>query len=171
MNAREKDRKVPDVHGIFLLKVDLELSLAQRVAAEIGPGPMMLSIHHSANLFLEAALRLKRHSCFPFRAIATISYEVRMDPITIQQSDDILNLLADISLHGKGFTTDCLLDYVLDEGFTEPIYLNASGQDPDASYKGQPNAWAIYQVREWKRVLTVSGGPGKERRVQITETP
>jgi hypothetical protein len=94
-----------------------------------------------------------------------------MDPITIQQPEDILNLLADISLRGKGFTTDCLLDYVLDEGFTEPIYLNASGVDPDALYKGQPNAWAIYQVREWKRVLTVSGGPGKERRVQITETP
>jgi hypothetical protein len=94
-----------------------------------------------------------------------------MDPITIQQSDDILNLLADVSLRGKGFTTDCLLDYVLEEGFTEPIYLNAAGEDPDALYKGQAHAWAIYQIREWKRVLTVSGGPGKERRVQITETP
>ena len=59
-----------------------------------------------------------------------------MEPITIQKSDDILNLLADVSLHGKGFTTECLLDYVLDEGFTEPIYLNASGEDPDALYKG-----------------------------------
>jgi hypothetical protein len=94
-----------------------------------------------------------------------------MDPITIQEPDAILNLLAEVSLRGKGFITDCLLDYVLDEGFTEPIYLNASGEDPDALYKGQPNAWAIYQVREWKRVLTVSGGPGKDRRVQITETP
>lgn len=94
-----------------------------------------------------------------------------MDPITISNPDEILGLLADVSLMGKGFTTDCLMDYVLDEGFTEPIYLNASGEDPDASYKGKSHAWAIYQVREWKRVLTVSGGPGKERRVQITETP
>lgn len=94
-----------------------------------------------------------------------------MNPIIIQNSDDILNFLAEVSLRGKGFTTDCLLDYVLDEGFTEPIYLNASGEDPDASYKNEPQAWAIYQIREWKRVLTVSGGPGKERRVQITETP
>ncbi|MEW6247165.1 MAG: hypothetical protein AB1555_10700 [Nitrospirota bacterium] len=94
-----------------------------------------------------------------------------MEPITIQKTDDILNLLAEVSLRGKGFTSECLLDYVLDEGFTEPIYLNASGEDPDAFYKGRPNAWAIYQVREWKRVLTISGGPGKERRVQITETP
>ncbi|MGQ0811637.1 MAG: hypothetical protein ACT4OO_10490 [Nitrospiraceae bacterium] len=94
-----------------------------------------------------------------------------MTPITIQQSDDILTLLAEIALRGRGFTTECLLDYVLDEGFTEPIYLNASGEDPEAFYKGQANAWAIYQVREWKRVLTVSGGVGKERRVQITETP
>jgi hypothetical protein len=94
-----------------------------------------------------------------------------MDPITIQNSDDILNFLADVSLRGRGFTTDCLLDYVLDEGFTEPIYLNASGEDPEAYFKGESKAWAIYQVREWKRVLTVSGGLGKERRVQITETP
>ena len=94
-----------------------------------------------------------------------------MNAITIQQSDEILNLLAEVALRGRGFTTDCLLDYVLDEGFTEPIYLNASGEDPDAYFKGEPNAWAIYQIREWKRVLTVSGGPGKDRRVQITETP
>ncbi len=94
-----------------------------------------------------------------------------MEPLTLQKPDEILNWLADVSLRGKGFTTECLLDYVLDEGFMEPIYLNASGEVPDAFYKGQPNAWAIYQVREWKRVLTVSGGPGKERRVQITETP
>jgi len=94
-----------------------------------------------------------------------------MDPVTIQNSDEILNFLADVALRGRGFTTDCLLDYVLDEGFTEPIYLNASGEDPEAYFKGEPKAWAIYQVREWKRVLTVSGGLGKERRVQITETP
>jgi hypothetical protein len=94
-----------------------------------------------------------------------------MEPVTLAQSDDILTLLADVSFKGAGFTTECLMDYVLDEGFTEPIYLKASGEDPDAFYKGQPNAWAIYQIREWKRVLTVSGGPGKERRVQITETP
>ena len=94
-----------------------------------------------------------------------------MKPVTLAQSDDILTLLAEVSLKGTGFTTECLMDYVLDEGFTEPIYLNASGEDPDAFYKGQPNAWAIYAIREWKRVLTVSGGPGKERRVQITETP
>lgn len=94
-----------------------------------------------------------------------------MDSLTVSNPDEILGVLADVSLKGKGFTTDCLMDYVLDEGFMEPIFLNASGEDPDAYYKGQSNAWAIYQVREWKRVLTISGGAGKERRVQITETP
>ncbi|WP_447973137.1 hypothetical protein [Nitrospira sp. Kam-Ns4a] len=94
-----------------------------------------------------------------------------MEPVTLQKPDEILTFLADVSLRGKGFTTDSLLDYVLDEGFTEPIYLNASGEDPEAYYKGRPGAWAIYQVREWKRVLTISGGPGQERRVQLTETP
>lgn len=94
-----------------------------------------------------------------------------MNQITIQSPDEILTLLADVALRGPGFTTESLLDYVLEEGFTEPIFLNASGEDPNAFYKGEPNAWAIYQVREWKRVLTVSGGAGKDRRVQIRETP
>lgn len=94
-----------------------------------------------------------------------------MDPVTLAQPDDILTWLSEVALRGKGFTTECLMDYVLDEGFTEPIYLNAQGEDPDAFYQGHPNAWSIYQIREWKRVLTVSGGPGKERRVQLTETP
>ena len=94
-----------------------------------------------------------------------------MEPVTLQSTEDIFKLLAEVSLQGKGLTTDCLLDKVLDEGFTEPIYLSATGEDPDAYYAGKPHAWAVYQIREWKRVMTISGGPGKERRVQITETP
>ena len=97
--------------------------------------------------------------------------EQPMNPLTIQNPDEILTVLADVTLRGTGFTTESLLDYVLEEGFTEPIFLNASGEDPTAFFQGQPNAWAIYQIREWKRVLTISGGPGQERRVRITETP
>jgi hypothetical protein len=97
--------------------------------------------------------------------------EPGMEPVTIQNPDEILKVLADVSLRGSGFVTECLLDYVLDEGFTEPIYLNASGEDPDASFQGRSPAWAVYQIREWKRVMTISGGPGKDRRVRITETP
>ena len=94
-----------------------------------------------------------------------------MQPITIQSTEDIFHFLAEVSLKGRGMTTDSLLDKVLDEGFTEPIYFNATGEDPDAYYQGKPNAWAVYTIREWKRVMMISGGPGQERRVQITETP
>ena len=94
-----------------------------------------------------------------------------MEAVNLADPDEILNFLADISLQGRGLTTDNLMEYVMDEGFLEPIYLSAKGEDPEAFYKGQPNAWAIYQVREWKRVLTISGGKDRERRVQITETP
>jgi hypothetical protein len=94
-----------------------------------------------------------------------------MEKVTIQSTEEIFTFLGDISLKGRGATADCLLDRVLEEGFTEPIYLNASGEDPDAFYQGKPNAWGIYQIREWKRVMTISGGPGQERRIQITETP
>ena len=94
-----------------------------------------------------------------------------MEAVNLADPDEILNFLADVSLKGEGLTTDNLMEYVMDEGFLEPIYLNAKGEDPNAYYKGQPNAWAIYQVREWKRVLTISGGGGQGRRAQITETP
>ena len=94
-----------------------------------------------------------------------------MQPVTIQSTDDIFQFLAEVSLKGRGMTAESLLDRVLDEGFTEPIYFNATGEDPDAYYQGKPNAWAVYTIREWKRVMMVSGGPGQERRVQITETP
>jgi len=94
-----------------------------------------------------------------------------MHALTIQNTEDIFKVLADVSLKGRGVTAESLLDTVLSEGFTEPIYFNATGEDPDAYYQGTPNAWAVYTIREWKRVMMVSGGPGQERRIQITETP
>ena len=94
-----------------------------------------------------------------------------MDPVSIADPQGILELLADVALKGEGVTTDNLMEFVMDEGFMDPTYLSAKGEDPDAYYKGNANAWAVYQVREWKRVLIISGGSGKERRMQITETP
>lgn len=94
-----------------------------------------------------------------------------MNPLNLGNPEEIFTFLADVSLRGKGLTAENLMDYVLDEGFTEPTYLSAKGEDSDAYYKGEPNAWAVYQIREWKRVLVISGGDGKERRAQITETP
>lgn len=94
-----------------------------------------------------------------------------LDPVILADPDEILNFLADVSLMGNGLTTDSLMEYVLDEGFTEPTYLSAKGEDPQAYYKGQGNAWAVYQIREWKRVLVISGGGERDRRAQITETP
>jgi hypothetical protein len=94
-----------------------------------------------------------------------------MEKIALQDPEEILKFLGDVSLKGRGLTAESLLDSVLEEGFTEPIYLSASGEDPDAFYQGKPNAWAVYQIREWKRVMTISGGGGQERRMQIRETP
>ena len=94
-----------------------------------------------------------------------------MQPISIADPDSILELLAHVSLRGDGLITENLMEYIMDEGFMEPTYLSAKGEDPEAFYRGEANAWAVYQVREWKRVLIISGGAGKERRMQITETP
>ena len=91
--------------------------------------------------------------------------------VNLADPDEILTFLADVSLGGEGLTTDNLMEYVLDEGFTEPTYLSAKGEDPDVYYKGKSNAWAVYQIREWKRVLIISDGGGRGRRAQITETP
>ena len=94
-----------------------------------------------------------------------------LSPVNLADPDEILTFLSGVSLQGKGLTTDNLMEYVLDEGFTEPTYLSAKGEDPDAYYRGEPNAWAVYQIREWKRVLIISDGGGRGRRAQITETP
>jgi hypothetical protein len=94
-----------------------------------------------------------------------------MQPISIADPQSIMELLSQVALKGEGVKTDNLMEYVMDEGFMEPTYLSAKGEDPEAYYKGEANAWAVYQLREWKRVLVISGGPGKERRMQITETP
>jgi hypothetical protein len=101
----------------------------------------------------------------------TLGRPVTMEPVNLADTGAIWDFLGKIALRGKGVTTENLMEFVLDEGFTEPTYLNAKGEDPDAFYLGQPYAWGIYQVREWKRVLIISGGGGKERRMQITETP
>jgi hypothetical protein len=94
-----------------------------------------------------------------------------MDKITLSDSSAILNLLNDVALKGKGFCTECLLDHVLDAGFTAPDYLTADGDDPEAYFKGKPHAWAKYHIRQWKKVMMVYGGANEERRYQITETP
>lgn len=94
-----------------------------------------------------------------------------MDPIILADPAAILNLLNEVALRGRGFKTECLLDEVLDAGFTAPDHFNADGEDPEAYYQGKPNAWAVYHIRQWKRVMMVYGGPGQERRFQITETP
>lgn len=94
-----------------------------------------------------------------------------VQPITVHDPEEIIKVLGDIVLKGYGFTSENLLDSVLDDGFTEPTYLSANGEDPNAFYQGQAPAWANYQIREWKRVLTVSLGTNGERRCRITETP
>ncbi len=92
-----------------------------------------------------------------------------MDPITLTNSEEILQLLSGISLHGNGFTTECLLFETLDAGLSEPDYLNATGTDPNASHQGEPNAWANYHIRQSKKVVMVHGGP--VRRFTISDTP
>jgi len=76
-----------------------------------------------------------------------------------------------IALTGKGFATECLFAEVIDAGITYPDHLKATGEDPEASYDGKSPAWAVYHIREGKKVFMVYGGGGKERRTQVTETP
>ncbi len=94
-----------------------------------------------------------------------------MDPMTLSDTDKIMEVLNDVALRGGGLCTECLLDKVMDEGFIEPDHLIVSGEDPEAYYQGKPNAWAVYHIRQWKKVMMVYGGDEKNRRFQITETP
>ncbi len=96
-----------------------------------------------------------------------------MEPIVLTNSVEILSVLSDVALRGNGFVTECLMAEVMDAGLSEPDYLNASGTDPEAYYKGEPNAWGSYHVRQSKKVVTVYGGAGgyTQRRFSIADTP
>lgn len=94
-----------------------------------------------------------------------------LEPLNLTSTEEILRVLEEVALQGRGFTTDCLLMDVLDAGIIEPHSLYASGDDPDASYKGRSPAWAVYNIREGKNVFVVRGGTGLERTVHISVTP
>jgi len=94
-----------------------------------------------------------------------------MEPIILNDSQEILKLLNDIRLSGRGFCTESLLENLLDAGFNEPDYLNAYGEDPTAFYQGKSPAWAVYHIRQWKRVCAIYGGKDVDRTFHFTETP
>ena len=94
-----------------------------------------------------------------------------MEKLVLTNSEEILQTLAHIELKGSGFVTDCLISEVLDAGISEPDYFTASGVDPEAYFKDEPNAWSNYHVRQSKKVFMVYGGEGKTRRFHIADTP
>jgi len=94
-----------------------------------------------------------------------------MEPIELNDPEEIQALLEQITLTGRGFCTDCLLADVFDAGLTYPDFFKAHGSDPDARYAGRSPAWANYHVRQGKKVFMVYGGNGAERRTHTTDTP
>jgi len=94
-----------------------------------------------------------------------------MDPIQLNNSEQIQQFLSKIVLKGSGFCTDCLLAEVIEVGITYPDFFKAHGEDPDAQYNGKSPAWSTYHIRQGKKVYMVYGGGGKPRRTQFTETP
>ncbi|MBA3967197.1 MAG: hypothetical protein H0X47_15770, partial [Nitrospirales bacterium] len=46
-----------------------------------------------------------------------------MQPINLADPGAILELLTNVTLRGEGVTAENLMEYVMDEGFTEPTYL------------------------------------------------
>jgi hypothetical protein len=94
-----------------------------------------------------------------------------MDPIELNDPEAIEALLGKISLHGRGFRTDCLLADVYDAGLTYPDFFKAHGSDPDARYGDQSPAWATYHVRQGKKVFLVYSETGRDRRIHTTDTP
>lgn len=94
-----------------------------------------------------------------------------MDPIELNDPQEIEELLEKISLRGRGFCTDCLLADVFEAGLTYPDFLKAHGTDPDAHFGEQSPAWANYHVRQGKKVFMIYGGDGAARRIHTTDTP
>lgn len=57
MDAGEEDREVPDVHGIFLLKMDLQLLFREAARGKALPSPVMLSVHDTEERFEKSRFR------------------------------------------------------------------------------------------------------------------
>jgi len=94
-----------------------------------------------------------------------------MKDLILTNAQEILQTLSKIELKGEGFVSECLVGEVMDAGISNPDFFRASGEDPDAYYDGQANAWSDIQVRESKKVFMVYGGSGKARRSHIADTP
>ena len=94
-----------------------------------------------------------------------------MEPIELNDPEEIEQFLGKIALGGPGFCTDCLLSDVYEAGLTYPDFLRAHGSDPDARYGNLSPAWANYHIRQGKKVFIVYGGNGAPRRTHTTDTP
>ena len=94
-----------------------------------------------------------------------------MEPIELNDPEEIESFLGKISLSGHGFCTDCLLSDVYEAGLTYPDFLRAHGNDPEARYGNLSPAWANYHIRQGKKVFIVYGGNGVPRRTHTTDTP
>ena len=95
----------------------------------------------------------------------------KMPPLELNDPEKIREFLSQVSLTGKGFTTECLLVDVFESGLDYPDFLRADGEDSTAVYKGVGHAWAKYHIRQGKRVFMVYGGEGESRKTHFTETP
>ena len=112
------------------------------------------------------------------------------DPVMLANPDEILTFLSHVALRGKGMTTESLMDYVLDEGFTEPTYLNArerirkrfskDSRMPGLSTKfvsGSGCSWSVEGMigsggfRLRKPLREKRGRPKGQRRVIATPPP
>ncbi len=94
-----------------------------------------------------------------------------MEPLVLTNWEEINRLLAEVALRGGGFTTECLLDSVMEAGISAPDYLKATGADPNAFYQGAPGAWGSYHIREGKKVFLIFGGDTGARRSHVSDTP
>ena len=57
MDAGEEDGKVSDVHGVFLLEVNLQLLFREAARGKMLPGPVMLSVHDTEEGFEKSRFR------------------------------------------------------------------------------------------------------------------
>jgi len=112
--------------------VDLELIDRDRSVGECRPGPMMLTIHNTQEFFLEPTFcqGACHGCCLPGEWLVTIRRRggFSLNQVTIQNPEDILSMLAEVSLRGSGFVTDCLLDYVLEEASLSRSFSMPAGK-------------------------------------------
>ena len=81
MNPCEKNGEIPDINGVFLLKMDLELIAGDPITGEMAPGPVIFPVHYRKELFLQIVIVRSVHDSIHMGFNGPLSKDIKILPV------------------------------------------------------------------------------------------